>query len=215
LSDQLHARQPRLGLDLFQSDRVERPHRLDLHRHPVGILGVGLRPADDTHDSHHRLVRHAVVEKGVVARLHRLKVKPGGVVAHPVPFGRSVANEIVPAIARRFRFHQPIGHRPSCSERPRYFGFRLKEADSGRFSCRFIHFSQQVPPLIPRVAQLTANRVGFAAIIRIWAPAIESERARGARRRAPGQDGRPQRYCDARRYQRPRRGSTAQGKGKE
>jgi hypothetical protein len=53
----------------------------------------------------------AMVEEGAVAGLHRAQMQPRGIVAHAVPFGAAIADEIVPAVDVRLRFHQPVRHR--------------------------------------------------------------------------------------------------------
>ena len=42
--------------------------------------------------------------------LHRAQMFRGGGIAHAIPFGRSFADQIVPAIAVRLRFQQPTRH---------------------------------------------------------------------------------------------------------
>src|SRR5690348_5990866 len=110
LANQLYFRKPRLGLDCREGDGTNRPDWLDPYRNPVGIPRVRLRLAHDTHDPDYGLVGHAVIEKGLVALLHRLEMQPRGIVADPVPFGPAVAHKVRPAVAFRFRLHQPVGH---------------------------------------------------------------------------------------------------------
>src|SRR3546814_1914248 len=77
---------------------------------PGAVLAVGLALAGDAHDADDGALVAAMVEEGFVARLHGAQVQAGGVVADAVPVGRAVADEVVPAVDVRLRFHQPVGH---------------------------------------------------------------------------------------------------------
>src|SRR3546814_6857725 len=51
-----------------------------------------------------------VIEEAAIAFLHRLEIGCRLVVAHAVPMGPPVLDELVPRIGGGFGFHQPMGH---------------------------------------------------------------------------------------------------------
>ena len=169
-----------------------------------GALGSGSRRARHAHDPDHRLVRHAVVEEGLVAGLHRLEVQPRGVVADAVPFGAAVAHQIGPAVALGLGFHQPAAianasfwdrfvTRPAERLKP-----AVNRAGNALESERKLNNLKgfRIPSRVTNGSPLG----GLASVnaSHIWVSAIESERAEGAlRRRAPGQDGRTSRWVSS------------------
>ena len=64
------------------------------------------------------------------SRIWMSPVAGGDMVAHPVPVGALVLDELVPGIGSRLRFHQPVGHDASPYGSTFFHGFTDTRSNS-------------------------------------------------------------------------------------
>jgi hypothetical protein len=74
------------------------------------LVAIGLPCADDLHHADRGLFLVAMVEDRLVAGLHLLEEIACRIVAHAVPLGLALADQIIPTVNVRLRPEQPIGH---------------------------------------------------------------------------------------------------------